>query len=82
MNCVYETITTEESDAWGRTYVGYGIEAWRVNADGTRVRLHRIHDLFRSRQQCEQFVQMCNTEDVAPFHLLEIVDNLLAEGGL
>ncbi len=79
MNCVYEMITTEETDVWGHAYVGYGVEAWHTDADGTRLRLHRIPDLFRSRQQCEQFVQMCNDEDIAPFHLPEIVDNLLAE---
>lgn len=79
MECKYETIVTDETDAWGRTYVGYGVEAWSTDPDGTRVCLHRIPDLFRSRQRCEQFVQMCNDEEVAPFHLPEIVDNLLAE---
>lgn len=79
MNCFYTMITTEEIDVWEHPYVGYGIEAWQVNDDGTQVLLHRVPDLFRSRQQCAQFVQMCNDEDVAPFHLPEIIDNVLAE---
>lgn len=78
MNCVYEMIETEETDVWGRRYVGYGIVAWQY-ADGVCTCLHRVPDLFRSRRRCAAFVQMCNEEHVAPFHLPEIIDNLLAQ---
>jgi len=79
MHCVYETIATEESDAWGRPYVGYGVEAWQVAEGGSRKLLHRVPDVFPDRERAEGFVQMCNDEEVAPFHLLEIIDNVLAE---
>lgn len=82
MDIVYNMITTEETDAWGRTYIGYGIEEWRISHDGMRTRLHRVPDLFSDRAQCESFVRMCNEEEVAPFHLLEVIDNLLADGVL
>ncbi|MBQ4333649.1 MAG: hypothetical protein IJC33_07720 [Clostridia bacterium] len=75
MDCIYEMIVTEETDAWGNPYTGYGIEAW--TATGERKSLHRVPDLFMSRQRCEQFVHMCNTEEVASFHLLEVIDNVL-----
>ena len=78
MDCIYEMIVTEETDAWGNPYTGYGIEAWAA-ADGERKSLHRVPDLFPSRQRCEQFVQLCNEEEVASFHLLEVIDNMLAE---
>ena len=79
MDCVYEVIATEETDAWGRPYVGYGVEAWQVAADGGRVLLHRVPDLFPHRARTEAFVGMCNDEAVASFHLLEVIDNALAE---
>lgn len=78
MKCEYTIIETKEADAYGRPYTGYGIEAW--SGSGTeRKCLHRVPDLFVSRHRCESFVQMCNEEDVADFHLLEVIDNLLAE---
>lgn len=78
MDCYYIMIITEETDIYGNTYTGYGIEAW--SGSGTeQKRLHRVPDLFISRARCEQFVQMCNEEEVAPFHLPEIIDNILAE---
>ena len=78
VNVTYEMIETEEYDAYGRAYVGYGIEAW--SGSGTeRICLHRVPDLFVSRARCERFVEMCNEESVAPFHLPEVIDNVLAE---
>ena len=78
MDCTYEMIETEEQDEQGHAYIGYGIEAW--NGSGTeRVRLHRVPDLFVSRDRCKAFVRMCNEEEVASFHLLEVIDNILAE---
>ena len=78
VDCVYEMIQTEETDEQGNAYTGYGIEAWdRSGAE--QQQLHRVPDLFVSRSRCEQFVQMCNEEKVAPFHLLEVIDNILAE---
>lgn len=78
VDCVYEMIITEETNEQGNTYTGYGIEAWDSSGAEQR-RLHRVPDLFVSRSRCEQFVQMCNEEEVAPFHLLEVIDNILAE---
>ena len=78
MDCTYEMIVTEETDVWGNTYTGYGIEAW-TDTDGERKMLHRVPDLFVSRERCERFVHLCNEEELAPFHLLEVVDNILAE---
>lgn len=78
MKCTYRMIKTEETDAYGRTYVGYGIEAW-VGSGAEQQCLHRVPDLFVSRQRCERFVELCNTEELAPFHLPEVIDNLLAE---
>ena len=78
MDCRYEMITTEEQDEQGHAYIGYGIEAWRDSGIG-RIRLHRVPDLFVCREQCEAFVRMCNEEQVASFHLLEVIDNLLAQ---
>ena len=77
MDCVYEMIATEEIDVWGRPYAGYGIAAWQ-ETDGGRVCLRRVPDLFADRQRCEAFVQLCNDSAVAPFHLSEIIDNVLA----
>ena len=78
MDCTYEMIETEERDEQGHAYIGYGIEAW--SGSGTeRIRLHRVPDLFISHDRCAAFVRMCNEEEVASFHLLEVVDNLLAE---
>ena len=78
MDCIYEMIVTEETDVWGNPYTGYGIAA-RTEDNGVRITLHRVPDLFTSRQRCEQFVHMCNAEQVASFHLLEVIDNVLAE---
>ena len=78
MECTYEMIVTEETDVWGKTYTGYGIEAW-TKENGTRKTLHRVPDLFTCRERCLRFVRLCNEEEVAPFHLLEVIDNLLAE---
>lgn len=78
VDCVYEMIQTEETDEQGNAYTGYGIEAW-IGSGTERVRLHRVPDLFLSLARCEEFVQMCNEEEVAPFHLLEVIDNILAE---
>ena len=78
MKCDYQMIETKEQDALGHAYDGYGIEAW-IGSGTERQRLHRVPDLFVSRERCERFVAMCNAEEVAPFHLLEIIDNLLAE---
>lgn len=78
MDCVYVMIVTEETDEQGNAYTGYGIEAW-FGSGTERLRLHRVPDLFVSRSRCEQFVQMCNEEEVAHFHLLEVIDNILAE---
>jgi len=78
MDCIYEMIVTEETDAWGNPYTGYGIEAW-ITANGERKSLHRVPDLFVDQGRCEQFVQLCNEEQVASFHLLEVIDNVLAE---
>lgn len=78
MKCDYQMIETTEQDALGHAYVGYGIEAW-IGSGTERQLLHRVPDLFMSRERCERFVEMCNAEEVAPFHLLEIIDNLLAE---
>lgn len=78
MDCTYEMIETEEQDEQGNAYIGYGIEAW--SGSGTeRVRLHRVPDLFVSRDRCAAFVRLCNEEEVASFHLPEIIDNILAE---
>lgn len=71
-------IETEEQDEQGHAYIGYGIEAW--SDSGTeRIRLHRVPDLFVFRDRCEAFVRMCNEEEVTSFHLLEVIDNILAE---
>lgn len=78
MNCQYTMIITEERDEQGRAYTGYGIEAWQESDTG-RVRLHRVPDLFDCRRRCEDFVRMCNEEEVASFHLLEVIDNVLAQ---
>ena len=78
VDCTYKMIKTEERDEQGRLYTGYGIEAWS-GSDTERMRLHRVPDLFVSRQRCAAFVRMCNEEQVASFHLLEVIDNLLAE---
>lgn len=77
MDCKYTMIVTEEQNELGHAYTGYGIEAW-YGSGTEQKRLHRVPDLFVSREQCERFVQMCNDEQVAPFHLLEVIDNLLA----
>ena len=77
MDCHYEMIITEERDEQGRTYTGYGIEAWQ-GFGHRRVRLHRVPDLFLCRHRCEAFVRMCNEQEVASFHLLEVIDNLLS----
>lgn len=71
-------IVTEEKDEQGNAYTGYGIEAW-IGSGTEQQRLHRVPDLFVSRHRCELFVQMCNDEEVASFHLLEVIDNVLAE---
>ena len=78
VDCVYKMIITEETNEQGNTYTGYGIEAWDSSGAEQR-RLHRVPDLFVSCTRCEQFVQMCNEEEVAPFHLLEVIDNILAK---
>ncbi len=78
MDCQYEMIVTEEQDERGNTYTGYGIVAWSVS--GTeQILLHRVPDLFVCRERCEAFVRMCNEQEVASFHLLEVIDNILAE---
>lgn len=76
MDCYYVLIKTEEHDQWGRAYTGYGIEAWSGSGTGQK-RLHRVPDLFVSRERCREFVDLCNREQVASFHLLEVIDNLL-----
>lgn len=78
MGCIYEMIETEERDEQGHAYIGYGIEAW-CGSGTERVRLHRVPDLFVSSDRCEAFVRMCNEEEVASFHFLEVIDNILAE---
>lgn len=78
MDCQYEMIVTEEQDALGRAYTGYGVEAWR-QCGAERVLLYRVPDLFMCRERCKAFVQMCNEEEVASFHLLEVIDNLLGK---
>ena len=78
MDCIYKMIVTEETDVWGNPYTGYGIAA-RTEDNGVRITLHRVPDLFPSRRRCERFVRMCNEEQVAPFHLPEVIDNVLAE---
>lgn len=78
MDCYYEMIITQETDVYGNVYTGYGIEAWSGSGTGRKC-LHSVPDLFISRARCEQFVQMCNEEEVASFHLPEIIDNILAE---
>ncbi len=78
MNCVYKMIITEETDEQGNAYIGYGIEAWEDSATEQKL-LHRVPDLFVSKERCLAFVKMCNEEDVAHFHLLEVIDNILAE---
>lgn len=78
MKCTYLMIETTEQDALGHTYVGYGIEAW-IGSGTERQLLHRVPDLFVSRERCMRFVEMCNTEQLAPFHLPEVIDNTLAE---
>ena len=71
-------IITEETDEQGNAYIGYGIEAWN-RSDTERKCLHRVPDLFVSKEHCLAFVKMCNEEEVAHFHLLEVIDNILAE---
>ncbi len=78
MDCHYEMIITEEVDEQKHAYIGYGIEAW-CDSGTERIRLHRVPDLFVCRERCEAFVRMCNEEQVASFHLLEVIDNLLAQ---
>lgn len=78
MDCRYEMIETQEITEQGHAYTGYGIEAW--GGSGTERRLlHRVPDLFVCPRRCADFVQMCNEQQVASFHLLEVIDNLLAE---
>ena len=78
MDCTYKLIETKEQTECGHTYTGYGIEAW--SGSGTeQIRLHRVPDLFVSREKCQDFVDLCNQEQVASFHLLEVIDNLLAQ---
>ncbi len=78
MDCQYEMIETEEKDEQGHAYIGYGIEAWSVSGTEQAL-LYRVSDLFICRERCEAFVRMCNEEEVASFHLLEVIDNILAE---
>ncbi len=77
MDCVYEMIITNETDEQGNAYTGYGIRAWSGSGTGRKC-LHTVPDLFVSKERCEDFVDMCNREEVASFHLLEVIDNLLA----
>ena len=75
MHCVYKMIVTKEQDEQGRCYIGYGIEA-----SGTeRQLLQRVPDLFMDRDRGEQFVNLCNIEEVDIIHLFEVIDNALAE---
>ena len=68
---------TEETDEQGHPYVGYGIRAWDKD-EAHRKCLMQIPDLFPSKKHCLAFVELCNEEEVASFHLLEVIDNMLA----
>ena len=78
MYCVYKMIVTKEQDEQGRHYSGYGIEAW-TDSDTEPQLLQRIPDLFLDRNRGEQFVELCNSEEVELIHLLEVIDNILSE---
>ena len=77
MRCYYTLTETVERDEQGHAYIGYGIEAW-CGSGAERKLLHRLPDLFVSRERGQAFVDLCNREQVASFHLLEIIDNFLA----
>lgn len=71
-------IITEETDEQGNVYTGYGIQALNGSSNERKC-LHRVPDLFVSKERCLTFVKMCNEEEVAIFHLLEVIDNVLAD---
>ena len=78
MKCIYEMIITKETDEQGNAYTGYGIQAWEGSGTGRKC-IHKVPDLFVSKERCLAFVKMCNEEEVAHFHLLEVIDNVLAK---
>ena len=78
MSCVYKMIVTMEKDEEGKPYVGYGIEVW-TDSGTERQLLLRVPNLFFDRDRGERLVNLCNTEQVDPIHLFEVIDNALAE---
>ncbi len=79
MHCVYKMSVTTQQNEEGKSYIGYGIEAW-VGSGTEQDLLLRVPDVFLDRCRAEQFIALCNTQEVDSVHLFEVIDNALAEG--
>ncbi len=66
--------TDHMTDDEGYSYVGYGIAVF----DGEK-ELFSVPDISTVRQDVENFVNLCNTLGVSEVHIMELVEDLVAD---
>lgn len=74
MDCRYTIRKDEVQDESGQTHTVYGVEAW-LGAKKIRC----IPDVFFVRRRAEDFVYRCNTYELSLVHLMDVIEDVLAE---
>ena len=62
-------------DESGKQYIVYGIDA----VSSTGIILQSFPDIFFSKQKAEHLVDLCNNNKLALVHLLDVIEDALAE---
>lgn len=58
-------------------YTTFGIDAVRTISNHT-ILIHSISDVFLEQADAEEFVQICNDEELSPLHLHDAIENALS----
>ena len=80
MNSITYGITEEIYALGENRRVSYGIAAYAdAEVDSTATILTIVNDITGDRSKLIQLVEMCNRLELSPVHLIDVVENFLAE---
>ena len=60
-------------------YTAYAIIAYNKD-DNIKIRLTYISDVFLDKADAKQFIHICNTMNVEPVHLSDLIEEALING--
>ncbi len=78
MKYVYEVNQEINSHIDIGNYSSYGLNVY-VQVNGENKLLKRVSDLFTEEQDARAFAELCNSENLEPVHLDDVIEDIFSD---